>query len=112
MNLYFAMRENKGDYPRVVVTCRKVEKHTDISGVGYWCFDPLSKHFDVVRPGRIGVKNFQCAIAFSKDEAVKLYLDGVLDVIADYENDLALRQDSLAAHRETLALPVEEIIEC
>ena len=111
MNLYFAIRENKGDYPRVVVIRRKAENHIDTIGVGYWYFDPFSNHFEVVRPERIGVKHPQCAIAFSKDEAVKLYLDGVRDVIADYENDLARRQDSLAAHRETLALPVEEIIE-
>ena len=113
MNLYFAMRENKADYPRVVVIRRKAEKHIDIGGIGYWYFDPLSKHFEVVRPERIGVKNSQCAIAFSKDEAVKLYLDGVQDVISDYENkNEPIYKDFLAARREALTLPVEEIIEC
>ncbi len=112
MNLYFAMRENKGDYPRIVVTCLKAEQHVDIGGVGYWYFDPLSKHFEVVRPERIGVKHPQCAIAFSKDEAVRLYLDGVRDVIFDYENRKDIREDCLVTRRETLVLPVEEIIEC
>ena len=101
MKLYFAMRKNDGKHDYISVISKSAERCRDDNGVSYKVVDFSSGLVQIIRAERVGTKHDQCAIGFSKEEAVMLFLDGVSDMAEFLEK-------KAVACRETLNLPVED----